>query len=88
MSKDAFCLAEVIGPWQQPNWESGLIEQCRLAWNIPFSDLTDGQLAMLLRQDYAVSYLLPIARERLTRGTPDDTELYDGELQRAVLHAA
>ena len=88
MTNDTLSLADILGPWQQPDWESGLIERCHLAWSIPFRDLTDGQLAMLLRQDCAVTYLLPIARERLKKGTPDDTELYDGELQSAVDSAA
>ena len=84
MSNESLSLADVLGPWQQPDWESGLIERCRLAWSTPFRDLTDGQLAMLLRQSFAVTHLLPIAQERLQNATSDDTELYDGELQSAV----
>jgi hypothetical protein len=84
MSNETLSLADVLGPWQQPDWDSGLIEQCRLAWSTPFRDLTDGQLAMLIRQDFAVTHLLPIARARLKAAKPDDTELYDGELQSTV----
>jgi hypothetical protein len=88
MSNDTRTLAEVLGPWQQPDWESSLIERCRLAWSVPFRDLADAQLAMLLDQRFAVGYLLPIARERLKRGTSNDTELYDGQLQSAVARTA
>ncbi len=84
MSDNALCLADVLGPWQQPDWDSGLIEQCRLTWQTPFRELNSGQLAMLLRQGFAVSHLLPVAQSRIRDGIDDDTELYDGELQSAV----
>lgn len=84
MSDDTLSLADILGPWQQPDWDSGLIEQCRLAWMTPIRELTNGRLAILLRQQFAVTHLLSNAQERIHSGIDDDTELYDGELQAAV----
>ena len=84
MSDDRLSLANILGPWQQPDWGSGLIEQCRVAWTTPFHQLTNGQLAMLLRQQIAIAYLLPLVKQRIEDGIEDDSELYDGELKNAL----
>ena len=81
-------LADILGPWVDPNFESGLIARCKLAWNKPLQDLTKADLATLLRQRIAPEHILPIAKARITDGINDDTEMFDGELQEAIDLAA
>src|SRR4051812_17970015 len=76
-------LSEVVGPWAEPEFESGLIVRCREAWSKPIGSLSRGELATLLRQKIAVEHLVPIAKKKIEEGT-DDTEMYDGELAGAI----
>ena len=81
-------IADVLGPWHETNdFNSGLIERCRRAWTKPAKHLTNQELATLLRQKIAVDHLLPFARQRVSGGIDDDTELYEGELARAIERA-
>ena len=81
-------LAEIIGPWSEPMFESGLIVRMRALWSKPIDTLTNHELATCLRQYIAVDYLLPIAQRRLSEGFVDDSELYDAELAEAIASAA
>jgi hypothetical protein len=86
-SNENISLADIIGPWVDPNFESGLIDRCRRAWSRPLRDLSREELATLLRQLIAVEHVLPIARKRLQEGIDDDTEMYAGELEAAIEYA-
>jgi hypothetical protein len=77
-------VADVEGPWVDPNWNSSLIERCRRGWNTPVVELTNELLATYLRQKIALSLVVPEARKRLAEGHVDDTELYDDELVNAL----
>jgi hypothetical protein len=85
---DNISVADILGPWVEPDWDSGLIARCREAWNKPLRDLSREELATLLRQRFAVEQLLPVARKRLEDGVDDDTEMFDGELQEATEYAS
>ena len=87
MTTDTISVADLLGPWVEPDWDSGLIERCRNAWSKPLRDLTNQELATLLRQRFAVEQLLPIASQRVLNGFDDDTEIYDGELESAIEYA-
>ena len=87
MTTDTISIADILGQWVEPDWNSGLIERCRNAWNKPLRELTNEELATLLRQRFAVEQLLPIASKRLLDGYHDDTEIDDGELERAIEYA-
>ena len=80
-------LADLLGPWVDPNWDSGLVHRCREAWTKPLAALSRAELATLLRQRFAVNHLLPFAKDRMQRAD-DGTELYDGELQEAIDYAS
>jgi hypothetical protein len=84
MKTEEKCVADFEGPWVDPNFESGLIQRVRGAWHKPLAQLTNQELATLLRQRIGVSYLLPIAVARFSSGYDDDTEIYDGELEAAI----
>jgi hypothetical protein len=80
-------LADLLGNWVQPDWDSGVIKRCRIAWTKPLQELSREELATLLRQRVAVEHLLPLARERLRSGD-DHSELFAGELEQAIEHAS
>ncbi len=80
-------IADLLGPWVEPDCDSGLIERCRNAWSKPLRELTNEELATLLRQRIAVDHVVPIAERRVQEGVDDGTEMYDGELAAAVQDA-
>jgi hypothetical protein len=88
MATDTISIADILGPWVEPDWDSSLIERCRNAWNKPLRELTNQDLATLLRQRFAVQHILPIANKRVMDGFDDDTEIDDGELERAIEYAS
>lgn len=88
MSDDTVSVADILGPWVEPNWDSSLIDRCKRAWSKPLQDLSREELATLLRQRIAGEHVLPVARQRVQNGIDDDTEMYDGELEAAIEHAS
>ena len=86
MSTDTKSVADILGPWVEPDWDSGLIARCREAWSKPFRDLSREELATLLRQRFAVEHLVPVAQKKL-QDADDDTEMFDGELAEAIEYA-
>ena len=85
---DSISVADILGPWADPDWESGLIDRCRKAWNKPLRDLQQCGIEHVLRQRVAVEYLLPIATKRVQHKVDDETEIYDGELEAAIAFAS
>ena len=88
MTNDNISIADILGPWVEPELDSGLIQRCRKAWNRPLHDLSREELATLLRQRIAVEHVLPIAKMKVHDGLDDDTEMYDGELEAAIEYAS
>jgi hypothetical protein len=84
MHKDNITIADILGPWVDPQLDSGLIERCKRAWNKPLHDLTNEELATFLRQRFASEHILPIANSRLENHVDDASEIYSGELKAAV----
>ncbi|HEX3799651.1 MAG TPA: contact-dependent growth inhibition system immunity protein [Verrucomicrobiae bacterium] len=85
---DFVSLTDILGPWVEPDWDSGLIRRCKEAWNKPLRDLSREELATLLRQRFAVEHLLPIAIKKLEAQDDDSTEMFDGELSEAIAYAS
>jgi contact-dependent growth inhibition (CDI) system CdiI-like immunity protein len=85
---DKLSVADILGPWVEPDWDSGLIDRCRRAWNKPLKELSREEMATLLRQRIAVEHILPIAQQRLQEAADDDTEMYEGELAAAIEYAS
>lgn len=85
---ESISVSDVLGPWVETDWESGLIDRCRQAWNRPLKDLSNEELATLLRQNIAVEHVLPIAKHRVQNRIDDKTLKYDGELEAAIEYAA
>jgi hypothetical protein len=81
-------VGDIVGPWIDPDFNSGLIERCRRSWNTPISDLSNEMLATFLRQRIATEVIAREAQRRLDAGYDDDSELYEGELAVAVQEAS
>ncbi|GAA0662491.1 hypothetical protein [Rheinheimera tangshanensis] len=81
---NAKSVADVEGPWVEPELNSGLIQRCRDNWSKPVSQVTNHVLATFIRQKLALAIVVPEAENRLKRGFVDDTELYDEELEVAI----
>ncbi|MBX3414233.1 MAG: hypothetical protein KF708_16215 [Pirellulales bacterium] len=80
-------VADIAGPWVDPDFESGLIQRCRRYWSTPIGELPNQMLATYLRQSIAVGPVAEEARRRLEHQLDDQTELYDGELRAALDNA-
>lgn len=88
MPREQRTVADVEGPWVDPNFDSGLIQRCKRGWNTPISELTNELLATYLRQKMALSLVVPEARKRVAAKFSDGTELYDEELENALKSAS
>jgi len=80
-------VADTLGPWVDPDWDSGLVQRCRESWNVPIRELINEMLATFLRQDIATDLILEESILRLDAGYDDDSEMFDGELAEKVLEA-
>jgi hypothetical protein len=85
--KKGTTVEEIVGPWEDPDFESGLIKRCRDAWQKELKELTNEEVSTFLRQKIAVEELTPIAKERIQSGIEDGTESWDDELQQALDYA-
>lgn len=81
------CVADLEGPWIEPELNSSLIARCRSNWSIPVSEISNYVLATFIRQRKALPLALPEAKRRLAAEFVDGTELYDDELLVAVSDA-
>ncbi|MGN6728138.1 MAG: hypothetical protein ACTHLZ_19640 [Tepidisphaeraceae bacterium] len=77
-------VADVEGPWRDPNVNSGLIDRCKRGWTIPVAELTNELLATYLRQKIGLVLVVPEAQKRIASGFTDNTEMYDDELANAL----
>ena len=78
------CVADIEGPWVDPNFDSGLIARCREYWTVPVSELPNGILATYLRQRIALPLIIPEADNRIAGQVDDDSEMFVGELHEAL----
>jgi hypothetical protein len=77
-------VSDIVGKWVNSDFDSGLIARCKSAWEKPIVDLTNEELATFLRQNIAMSAILPEARKRMVNNFNDGSEMYEGELKAIV----
>jgi len=77
-------LCDIFGDWNGVGVDASLVERIKNAWKKPLSQLTNIELAALLRQRFAVEYILPLARQRLLEESDDGTERCEDELLEQV----
>jgi hypothetical protein len=80
-------IADLVGPWVDSDFRSGLILRCKVAWNKPLEELTNLELATFLDQDIGVGHILPIAQDRIARKIDDGTEWSEGHLCASIAQA-
>lgn len=80
-------LAQILGPWQEPDFESGLIERCRNAWDKPLDMLSNLEVVTFLQQDLAIDHVIPLAKKRLQDAVDDNSEMFEGQLAKALADA-
>jgi hypothetical protein len=73
-------VADIEGPWVDPNFESGLIARCRQYWTTPVSQMPNQVLATFIRQEFGLAIVIPEAQRRVDAGFDDNSELFNGEL--------
>ena len=73
------------------NWTgdapTGLIQRCKESWSTPLIELSDLMVSTYLNQKIATGYMIKEAERRLNNFEPDDTELFDGQLQESLDNA-
>jgi hypothetical protein len=77
-------VADVLGPWTDPGFDSGLIRRCKQYWYTPVNAIPNEALATYLRQRIALGITIPEAQQRVAGGIDDGSELYEGELAEAL----
>ena len=77
-------VADIVGTWVEPAFNSSLIERCRDNWSVPVGELTNYVLATFIRQKIALGLVLPEAQRRIALGFTDETEILDDELALAI----
>src|SRR5688500_5590830 len=80
-------VADVEGPWVEPEFESSLIERCRKNWATPVGKLSNYALSTFLRERFALEIVIPEGQRRLEANLVDDSELYDDALGSALQDA-
>src|ERR1041384_6735679 len=77
-------VGDIEGPWVDPEFNSGLIEQCKRYWSTPIGELPDLMIATYLTQDFAAQQVAAEAQKRANAGTSDGSVLYEGQLSEAL----
>jgi hypothetical protein len=70
--------------WGEPEFKSSLVLNCHRLRKVPLSLLTSENLRMLIGQEIALVYLLPLALDKLELNLLESGDMYDGDLLNAV----
>ena len=81
---DKRAVADFVGAWVEPDFNSSLIERCRDNWSVAVGEVTNHVLATFIRQRIALALVVPEARRRIASGFTDDTDILDDELALAI----
>lgn len=79
-------VSNLVGPWFG-NADTGLMQRCKEAWDIPLANLNDLMVATFLNQNIAVTHVLIEAKRRMEEQERDDSEYFDGQLLEAIERA-
>lgn len=77
-------VADIVGRWRDPDFESNLIERCKRVWSTPIGELPDLMIATYLNQKLATEQMQLEAKRRLDGRLRDDSELFDGQLAESL----
>ena len=90
MTVEKRSLEELEGKhWRRPErGASSVLQRCFDARKKPLSELTEGDLRLLIGQDIGLGFLVPLALSSLERDPLLEAEHYKGDLLVAVLRAS
>jgi hypothetical protein len=72
--------------WGHPNYDSYLVTRVHEIRKIPLLELTDDDIAMMLRQKFSLDYIVPLAVDRLKMNIDTNYILEsDNDIMKAVL---
>jgi len=77
-------IADIVGPWIEPDFNSSLTERCRNNRPVPVGTISNSVMATFIRQRIALSIVIPEAQGRIVAGFEDGTEILDDELLIAI----
>lgn len=72
--------------WGPPQHNTYLVKRCHELRNIPIGEFTAEDLRIMIGQQMALPYLVPLAIGKLTKDLFTAGDFYEGGLPRNVLH--
>jgi hypothetical protein len=72
------------GDWGEPTHESGLVATCHRLRRKPLSEFTIEDLRVMIGQGIGLSYLIPLALERMEEEPLAEGDYFPGDLLAAV----
>ena len=84
---NSLSVADIAGPWKEPDFDSGLIDRCRRYWSVPVNELPDLIVATYLNQRMALPIMIAEAQQRITAAKSDESEMFEGQLREALNQA-
>jgi len=71
--------------WGEPNYDSYLVKRCFQLSKIPLEDFTIEDLRLMIGQNIALEYLIPLAIETLQTNILAEGDYYPGDLLKNVI---
>ncbi len=71
--------------WGEPNFDSHIVLQCHRLRRLPLKDFTIEDLRIMIGQNNSLTYLMPIAVEKLKQNPLAEGNFYAGDLLVSVL---
>jgi hypothetical protein len=71
--------------WDKPTYDSHLVRRTFEIRKIPLTDLTNDDIAMMLRQQFSLEYIVPLAIDKLQECISNDNADSEDEIMEAVL---
>lgn len=72
--------------WQEPDYISDLIQKVLALRRTPLNRFSTEDLRLMISQGFALTYLVPLALERLQNNLFVEGDFYPGDLLQSVLH--
>ncbi|MEO6184580.1 MAG: contact-dependent growth inhibition system immunity protein [Verrucomicrobiota bacterium] len=73
--------------WGEPTYDSHLVTECHRLRRVPLREFTAENLRMMIGQQIALPYLVPLALDLLSTNPFTAGDCYEGDLLAAVLRA-
>jgi len=73
--------------WNLPEFESDMVTRCYQLRKIQLKDFQIEDLRLMISQEIGLTFLIPLALERLNENILEEGDYYEGDLLKAVLTA-